>query len=279
MDKRTDACAVGLSMYDKEVGETMETAAKICKLGDKLISFVAMLLIVVALLFGGYSIWDMWSTTHGAFISNDLYRFKPNLDAPEEEQILSLLDLKQINPDLVGWLTVDDTHIDYPVVRGANDSEYLNKTVFGDFSLSGSIFLSCLNETDFTDRYNIIYGHHVQGGAMFADVLQFQNKSFFEKHPNGELILFEQKYRIEFFACVPTDAYDRMFYADQKTYNDDADAYLALLDYIKDNAVQYRDFGLTAEDRIVVFSTCTQASTNGRVLLFGRLVSDRGRFS
>ena len=55
-----------------------------------------------------------------------------------------------INKDVAGWITIDDTHIDYPVVQGKDDMEYINKDVYGEFSLSGSIFLSCMNKKDFS---------------------------------------------------------------------------------------------------------------------------------
>ena len=81
-------------------------------------------------------------TARGAFISDDLLEYKP---IPGQEENPTLDELMAINPDVVGWLTVDDTHIDYPVVQGENDMEYINKDVYGEFALPGSIFLSCVN--------------------------------------------------------------------------------------------------------------------------------------
>ena len=67
----------------------------------------------------------------------------------------------KLNKDVVGWITIFDTHISYPVVQGKDNQEYLNKDVFGKFSFSGSIFLDYRNACDFTDSYSIIYGHHM----------------------------------------------------------------------------------------------------------------------
>lgn len=54
--------------------------------------------------------------------------------------------------------------------------EYINKDVYGEFSLSGSIFLSCMNKKDFSDNYNLVYGHHMANGGMFGDVVSFTEK-------------------------------------------------------------------------------------------------------
>ena len=74
----------------------------------------------------------------------------------------SLQDLQKINADVCGWLTIDDTGIDYPVVRGKDDMEYINKDVYGNFALSGSIFLSSANQPDFTDPYTDLWTSYEQ---------------------------------------------------------------------------------------------------------------------
>ena len=103
-------------------------------------------------------------------------------------RIPSLQDLQNINADVCAWLTIDDTGIDYPVVRGKDDMEYINKDVYGNFALSGSIFLSSANQPDFTDPYNLIYGHHMSNGAMFGDVVEFTDEAYFTAHETGTFV-------------------------------------------------------------------------------------------
>ena len=71
---------------------------------------------------------------------------------------------------MVGWIVVDDTNIDYPVMQGYDNSQYLNLDPYGEYSLSGSIFLDSRNSSDFTDPYSIIYGHHMEYGKMFGAI-------------------------------------------------------------------------------------------------------------
>lgn len=242
----------------------MEIAARAARIGNQILSLIAFLMILLMLLYGGYSLWDSYMINQGAFLTNDLLKYKPTGGGTGENY--SLEELMLINEDTRGWLTIDDTHIDYPVVQGETDMEYINTDVFGEFALSGSIFLSCLNKADFIDSYNLIYGHHMDNGGMFGDVIEFTDAVYFETHQTGTLYLTHKTFGITLFACMEADAYDRLIYAP----GEECDMQ-ELLDYLKSSSTQYRDIGVTAEDQIVGLSTCVDAQTNGRVVVFGRL--------
>ena len=174
----------------------------------------------------------------------------------------------KLNKDVVGWIKIFDTHISYPVVQGKDNQEYLNKDEFGEFSFSGSIFLDYRNACDFTDSYSIIYGHHMEYGAMFGDVVEFKNDDYFQEHKTGALFLLDDTYKITLFACVETQEFNNKIYNPIVQGKDNLDT---LLKYIKDEAVQYRDISLNHDDKIIGLSTCAEAGTNERVVLFGRL--------
>ena len=162
---------------------------------------------------------------------------------------------------------MDGTGIDYPVVQGATNMDYVNRDVYGDFSLSGAIFLDSRCAADLTDPYTVIYGHHMDNSAMFGDVARFAEADYFAAHPAGSISLPDAAYTIELFACVVTDAYDTAIYTPER-YHDDVGA---LLDYAAAQAVQQRDIGVTTQDRLVALSTCAGSETNGRVVVLGRL--------
>ena len=243
----------------------MHTAAKLARAGDRLVSLLAAGLILLMLLYGGYSLWDTAMVFNGAFLSSDLLQFKPAAGDPDSNPTLA--ELQAINPDVLGWLTIDDTHIDYPVVIGETDMEYVNKDVYGDFALSGSIFLDSDNARDLSDAYTLVYGHHMDNGAMFGDVVEFVNTDYFESHQTGTLYLPDATYTIEIFACVQVDAFDSMIY-DPLAQDDDVSE---LLHYVDEIAVQSRYIGVQPTDKVIGLSTCAEAETNGRVVIFGRL--------
>lgn len=96
--------------------------------------------------------------------------------------------LRKINPDIVAWIRVPGTKIDYPVVQGRDNSEYLHLTFDRKKNPSGCIFLDKGCEKDLSDDNSIFYGHHMRNGTMFAQMVNFRKKSFYGKHK--EIILY-----------------------------------------------------------------------------------------
>ena len=243
----------------------MKKAAMAARVGNRILSIMAGILILLMLSYGMYSLWDTYKIYANSFAVEELLKFRPT---DEGEDSPTLKDLKKLNPDVKAWIQVSKTNIDYPVVQGQDDMEYINKNVYGEFELSGAIFLSCLNKDDFSDPYNLVYGHNMKNGGMFADVADFTNKEYFETHQKGKLYLTDATRKIRFFACMKVTA------ADAKIYHPDGyrkENLKDLLDYIQANAVQYRDVNVADENSLIALSTCSEAETNGRVVLIGKL--------
>lgn len=235
------------------------------RVGNRILSIMAGILILLMLSYGVYSLWDTYKIYANSFADEELLKFRPTDDGEDNP---TLKDLKKLNPDVKAWIQVPKTNIDYPVVQGQDDMEYINKNVYGEFELSGAIFLSCLNKDDFSDPYNLVYGHNMKNGGMFADVADFTNKEYFETHQKGKLYLTDATRKIRFFACMKVTA------ADAKIYHPDEyrkENLKDLLDYIQANAVQYRDVNVADENSLIALSTCSEAETNGRVVLIGKL--------
>ena len=235
------------------------------RVGNRILSIMAGILILLMLSYGMYSLWDTYKIYANSFADEELLKFRPTDDGADNP---TLKDLEKLNPDVKAWIQVPKTNIDYPVVQGQDDMEYINKNVYGEFELSGAIFLSCLNKDDFSDPYNLVYGHNMKNGGMFADVADFTNKEYFETHQKGKLYLTDATRKIRFFACMKVTA------ADAKIYHPDGyrkENLKDLLDYIQANAVQYRDVNVADENSLIALSTCSEAETNGRVVLIGKL--------
>ena len=243
----------------------MKKAAMAARVGNRILSIMAGILILLMLSYGMYSLWDTYKIYANSFADEELLKFRPTDDGEDNP---TLKDLKKLNPDVKAWIQVPKTNIDSPVVQGQDDMEYINKNVYGEFELSGAIFLSCLNKDDFSDPYNLVYGHNMKNGGMFADVADFTNKEYFETHQKGKLYLTDATRKIRFFACMKVTA------ADAKIYHPDGyrkENLKDLLDYIQANAVQYRDVNVADENSLIALSTCSEAETNGRVVLIGKL--------
>lgn len=228
-----------------------------------MVNLIAALFFVLLLAYGIYGLWDSAQINKQAEASNyETYK-------PTDE--LSFAELKKLNPEVFGWLTVEGTHIDYPLVQGKDNSKYVNTDVKGEFSLSGSLFLDYQNQKDFSDRNNIIYGHHMEKNLMFGELENFQEKSYFDSHRYGTLYYENAWHKVEFFAFLHIDAHDPMIYNTALTEEKQRD----YLDYVKSYAQQYREHPFQKGERYLVLSTCTSSSTNGRHVLIGCIKEEK----
>ena len=240
----------------------MKNAKKIIRIADKTVNWLIVLCFMPLLLYGLYGLWDSRQINQQADAS--LYEtYKPTA-----KDFISFAELQKKNPEVFGWITVDKTHIDYPLVHGEDNSKYVNTDPLGGFSLSGSIFLDYNNQKNFSDMNNIIYGHHMEKDAMFGEVEYYQEPSYFEKHSRGQLYYEGKWHEVEFFAFVHADAYDSVLYNTQMQRKTDMPAYL---DYVRQHASYFEELSFREDERFVTLSTCTSESTNGRHLLIGRI--------
>lgn len=232
---------------------------KIIQIADHFVNFIIAAGCILLLVYGAYALWDSAQISEQA--NSSLYTpYKP-VNKP------SFDEMKKTNPEIFGWLTVNDTHIDYPLVQSSDNSKYVNTDVTGNFSLSGSLFLDYRNENDFSDLNSIIYGHHMEKNAMFGELENFDEQSFFDAHQWGKLYYNDEWHDLEFFAFLHVDAYDPVIY-NTEIAEDGGSNYLS---YVKEHARHFRDLSFQAEDRYLVLSTCTSTSTNGRHVLIGRI--------
>ena len=129
----------------------MERTAEYCltQIFHYLVNGLAAIVFFCCIAYSGYALWDNWSILKEPDqVREDLIRYKP---ANEEELSYSFQELKAMNPDVCGWLTLDHTKIDYPVVQGTDNFEYLEKDVLGNPSVAGSIFLDAKSDRNFHD--------------------------------------------------------------------------------------------------------------------------------
>ena len=92
--------------------------------------------------------------------------------------------LLQENPDTVAWIRFDEPSIiSYPVVKSADNKEYLTKTFTESDNKLGAIFMDMRNTSDFSDKNTMIYGHNMKNGSMFNNIKSYTDQSFADEHP------------------------------------------------------------------------------------------------
>lgn len=229
---------------------------------DSVVNFALLASLLILLLFGCYCLWDARQVSAVAMAAQyEVYK-------PSEESSLSFQELQARNHDVIGWLTIYGTGVDYPLLQGDDNWKYLNTDAEGNYSLSGAIFLDARNTPDFSDFNSIIHGHHMADGAMFGDLEKFADAAFFTSHPYGNLFVDGRNFGVTFYAYLLADAYDALLYASPMTTQEEMDALRAHIEALARNLRQ--DFPQDAE-HLILLSTCSSDQTNGRSVLVGAL--------
>lgn len=177
------------------------------------------------------------------------------------------------NSDTVAWIRFDEPEIiNYPVVKSADNADYLTKTFTANDNKLGAIFMDYRNSNDFSDRNTFIYGHHLNvGGEMFSELLEYDSESFCKEHPNFYIYTPDGKVRTYtvFSAGVVKDTADNY----KIDYASDADfeEYLKLCQDSSNYTVD--DVELNAQSQIVSLSTCTNVRDDERFLVQGVLTA------
>lgn len=231
---------------------------------DAGVNLVVTLLLLLMLLLGGYSLWD--SNQVFAEASSQMWAsYKPG---PSAQEKMSFEELQALNPEIVAWIEVYGTQIDYPVAQATDNVKYVNYNAKGEYALSGCPFLDFQNAADFSDFNSIVYGHHMDVPAMFGELDKFESKEFFDSHQYGTLYYGEELHGIEFFAFLSTDAYNSAVYSAAVQGQQNQQAYLEAL---VAQAQLTRDIGVSSSDHIVILSTCSSEATDGRFVVAARI--------
>lgn len=233
---------------------------------NSIVNLIVLTVILLMVAFSCYALWDS-NQVYNAADAAQYEIYKPT----EENEGKSFAELQAINPEVFAWLTVYGTNIDYPVTQGEDNMKYINTNAEGEYSLSGSIFLDSDNSRDFSDFNSIIFGHHMEKQTMFGELGLFSDKDYFDARLYGNLYYDGKEHGLEFFAFLHTDAYDTSVFTPNIRGEETQQAYL---DGLLRKATFTRDIGVTIGDHIVLLSTCSSESTNGRDILIARITDD-----
>ena len=225
---------------------------------DRTVTFAIVLVLALAFALAGYSLWDSWHVFEGG----------NTLPKPSTAEELSALMAK--NPDVCAWLTIDNTKIDYPVVQGEDNFEYLSRDATGESAASGSIFLDSACDRTFHEPYEVIMGHHMARRKMFGDLDLFLEKDFFRKNRTGQLMLPDRTLKLEVVAVLTADAYDGTVFSTPAGQ----DRMSTLVDYIGKNALYQRSGQYGERDQIIALSTCASSGTNDRTVLMCKVTGE-----
>lgn len=172
--------------------------------------------------------------------------------------------LQMLNPDVVGWIYIEGTNVNYPIVQAGDNDSYLYRLISGETNSSGSIFLDAGASELFLSRNNSLYGHNMKNGTMFADITDYVDQEFYEAHPVALLLTPQGNYKVNIFSCYITDAWDNAW---QISFN--GSEYGQWLNELQRRSYLVTDVHPTEADRVLTLSTCTYETENARLLVHG----------
>lgn len=235
------------------------------RLCNAVVSAVMALGLILSGTYGAYALWDNSHILAKAEnIRSEMLTLKPQVeDGTSEEERPSFEALLEVNPDVCGWITLENTNIDYPILQGKTNLSYINTDVYGEFSLAGSIFLDTRCSREMDDEYSLVYGHHVVGGNMFGDLDLYKDRQFFCDNGAGVLLTPEGQFDLWVFACLVTGASEERIF--QPTRWDSGEC----LQFIRENSLFFRQEALEqGENRqVLALSTCASEFTDARTIV------------
>ena len=191
----------------------------------------------------------------------------------DSENSIDLYNLYLINNDVVGWIRIEGTNINYPVMQ--NSEYYLRRNIYKEYSTYGTPFLADYCNINLSDNL-IIYGHHIKSGMMFADLDKYKSYDYYLNHKTIKLYklqgteTIEEEYKI--ISCFKTTVnkggfkYYNFFNATSEAdYNSFLEQCRELSFYNTEDTAKYRD-------KLITLSTCEYSLNNGRMVVVAKKI-------
>lgn len=245
--------------------------------GSNIVSNIILMIAIVVFAVSAYKLYGIFSEYNKGDkeyqkIQDLVINTEKKDDTKEETFSVDFEKLLEMNSDVVGWIRFDEpSEINYPVVQGRDNEEYLKRTFEANTNKLGTLFVDVNNPGDFSGRNTFIYGHNMKNGSMFAQLLKYKDDSFYKEHPYFYIYTPDGKVRTYeiFSAGVVKDTSDSYI----MDYADDA-AFQTYIDYIKQQSAYPTSAEVTTASKIVSLSTCTNVRDDERFLVHGVMIKE-----
>lgn len=174
--------------------------------------------------------------------------------------------LKTINSDIVGWIYIEDTPINYPIVQGTDNSFYLKHLFNKEYGIAGCVFLDCNNSSNFKDLNSVVYGHHMRDETMFTSIAKYKKQSYYDEHQIAIIITPNETITVKLFAGFvanpQSDDAWKIEFKEKYEFELWKEKIIAK-SLFKSNFIPNKD------DTIITFSTCSYEFDDARFVLYG----------
>jgi len=203
-----------------------------------------------------------------------------NVTNPSEPEIsyddkirMAFSELADINDEFVGWIKIEGTQIDYPVLKAKDNSFYLDKNIYKEYSKYGSIFMDMSNSIEPRSSNLIMYGHHMKDGKMFGDLMNYIDEDFYSEHKYIEFNTISDIAKYEIISVFKTSVYGSMSnefpYYSYMDFGDE-EGFISYIGEIKKLGLYDIETDAKFGDSLITLSTCEYTLENGRLVIVAR---------
>lgn len=203
---------------------------------------------------------------------------KSQITEEKTERMLQVEALKAENNEIIGWIEIEGTNINYPVLQGKDNEYYMTHTYQKEYSKNGSIFLDKNYDWNLPSSNLLIYGHNNRNGTMFEDLIKYKEEEFYKEHPIIRFTTTSEDCEYEIIAVFLS----RVYYKDEKNvfryyYFINAENEQEYNEYVQNcKKASLYDTGKTAEygEQLLTLSTCEYSQTDGRFAVVAKKIKN-----
>ena len=192
----------------------------------------------------------------------------------ETERMLQVKQIQEQNTDIVGWLEIENTNINYPVLQGTDNRYYMTHNYKKEKSKNGSIFLNADYNWNIPSNNLLIYGHNLGNGMMFQELLKYEKKEFYQEHPVIRFTTKDEDDQYEIISVFKS----RVYYKSEKNVfryyyfinNKSEEEYNQFVKNAKNASLYSIDATANYGDQLITLSTCAYYVEDGRFVVVGR---------
>jgi sortase B len=246
----------------------MATENKKKRKKSSLVLDIIIIILLAVMAFSGWKIFQIEMRYHEGTEAYNKVAEEADVKQKSNKGLqLNWTKLKKKYKYIAGWLYCKNTVINYPVAKYTDNSFYLHHLINGNYNVKGTLFIDYRQQHPMKDFLTVIYGHHMFDGSMFGKLVKYRDESYYKKHPVMIYSTPKHDYKLKIFAGCTIPASSKRYKFDFRTRAERTE----YLDWIQKNTELDTNVNVTADDRIVMLSTCTYEYDNARWVLFAKV--------
>ena len=199
----------------------------------------------------------------------EVAKAKENKEENEEQQEINMQELYNVNNDIVGWLKIDNTNINYPVMQTKNTPNYyLRRNFYKEYSQWGTPFLSENCDIQSSDNL-IIYGHHINNSKMFGELEHYKKEEYYKNHKYIKFYTMHEKKEYEIIAVFKTVAYTGFKYYQYSNFNNERE-FETFVNKCRELSFYHIEKNINYGEKLITLSTCEYSQENGRLVVIAK---------